>query len=293
MDTTNWQTVLFLIKEVVAVNSELITTIYNSSPVLEFCDRFNGMSPKWNYAKHKHPYIELIYRLNGKGSTDVLGIVQNFTLFDVIVYPVNCLHQDRCTANVINEAYCIWANIPGVELEHPIQVKDRNGKLEYLFGMIYLEFHREEASKEILALLLKALLLQILRCEKEVGPTAMDRITQYIDTHMTEKISLEHLANMEHISKSYLSKQFKEKTGMTVIEYVNHVRIKTAKMMLITLSGNVEEIAFAVGFESPKYFYRIFKSVVGISPSAFVRKMDANAENNSEIDNDIGASSTP
>lgn len=264
------------------VNSEMISTIYNSSPLLKFCDRFDGMSPKWNYAKHKHPYIELIYRLNGKGSTDVLGMVHNFTLFDVIVYPVDCLHQDRCTANVNNEAYCLWADIPEVELDHPVQVKDRNGKLEYLFSMIYQEYHREEVSPEILSLLVKTLLLQILRYEIEVGPTAMDRITQYIDTHITEKISLEHLANMEHISKSYLSKQFKEKTGMTVIEYVNHARIKTAKNMLISLSGNVEEIAYAVGFESPKYFYRIFKSVVGTSPSAFARKMNKNTENDSE-----------
>lgn len=267
------------------MSSELISAIYNSFPVLKFCDRFNGLSPQWNYSRHKHPYVELIYRLNGKGSTDVSGTVQNFALFDVIVYPVDCLHQDKCTANLNNESYCLWASIPDVILDHPIQIQDRNGKLEYLFRMIYEEYQRPESSQEIAALLVKALLLQILRYEKEVVPTSMDRIVQYIDTHITEKISLEHLANMEHISKSYLSKQFKDKTGMTTIEYVNYTRIKTAKMMLITKVKNVEEIAFAVGFESPKYFCRIFKSVVGISPSAFAREMDSNAKIEPDVDN--------
>ena len=62
---------------------------------------------------------------------------------------------------------------------------------------------------------------------------------------------------------------FKQETGKTIIEYLNDIRIDTAKMLLMTTTKSVEEIAYAVGYESPKYFARIFKSVVGISPSAF------------------------
>lgn len=74
---------------------------------------------------------------------------------------------------------------------------------------------------------------------------------------------------MEHISKSYLSRQFKRQTGMTVIGYVNRLRVEAAKRLLTGSELRVDEIAYQVGFESPKYFYRVFKAAAGASPAAF------------------------
>ena len=89
---------------------------------------------------------------------------------------------------------------------------------------------------------------------------------------MTDKITLDELVSVFFTSKSFPVKHFKQETGKTIIEYLNDIRIDTAKMLLMTTTKSVEEIAYAVGYESPKYFARIFKSVVGISPSAFCRQ---------------------
>ncbi len=65
---------------------------------------------------------------------------------------------------------------------------------------------------------------------------------------------LDELVSVFFTSKSFLVKHFKQETGKTIIEYLNDIRIDTAKMLLMTTTKSVEEIAYAVGYESPKYF---------------------------------------
>ena len=58
-------------------------------------------------------------------------------------------------------------------------------------------------------------------------------------------------------------------TGTTVVCYVNRLRVEAAKRLLIATDGNAAEIAWQVGFESPKYFHRVFKAETGESPTSF------------------------
>ena len=88
-------------------------------------------------------------------------------------------------------------------------------------------------------------------------------------TRTTDGASTRELLQMEHISKSYLSRRFRQQTGMSVIRYVNRLRVEAAKRLLIGSKLRVNEIAYQVGFESPKYFYRVFKTAAGASPAAF------------------------
>ena len=254
------------------MTTELIQKISNSSPELRFCDLFNGLSPLWNYDLHKHAYLELIYRKSGQGQTDLLETTQNFTLFDTMVYPVDCWHQDKFEATEANVAYCLWIHIPEVSLDKPMQIQDRNGKLGYLFHAIYEEYQKPDPCKPLISLLLRTLLIQILLLGEERPASNIDRVIQYIDTHLSEKITLDQLSSLIFVSKSYLTKQFKQETGQTIIEYINSARVEAAKMLLVTTNKSVEEIAYEVGFESPKYFFRIFKAATGMTPMSFCKK---------------------
>lgn len=252
------------------MNSELIKSIYNSTPNLKFCNFFDGHSPLWDYSKHKHPYIEFIYHLNGKGSRNVSdNTVQDYNSFDAIVYPVNCWHQDKPGSSLDNQVYCIWAEMPSVIIDTPLKVQDNNGELEYLFSAIYHESQTENALEEQISLMIRSLLIQIIKLSEKNDSCVINRIIQYLNINMTNSFSLDELAKQENISKSYLIKQFKEKTGTTVIKYVHKLRIKTAKRLLITTTMSVEEIAYKVGFETPKYFFRIFKESEDISPNSY------------------------
>ena len=94
-------------------------------------------------------------------------------------------------------------------------------------------------------------------------------VSEYIEMHLGERITLEALAERVHFSPSYLSARFKEKWGMPLIRYVNCRRIERAKELLVTSEHTLDEIASAIGFCSIHYFSRFFKQKVGISPNVY------------------------
>ena len=252
-----------------AMDPSLIDQIYHCEPSLKFCELFDGLSSLWDYSLHRHPYTELIYRKEGFGKTELLDGSQNFTFFDTILYPVNCWHQDRFQASPENVAYCFWVELPQLNLEHPIQVQDHDGKLGSLFSMIHEEYHKSSCCTKQLSLLLRVLLIELIRMSEAAPPTNMERIIQYLNLHMTETISLDTLSSLFFISRSTLTKQFKKETGKTVVEYLNMLRIEKAKLLLITTQKTMEEVAYALGYNSPKYFFRLFKAITGMTPAGF------------------------
>lgn len=257
------------------MDKDIIDSIFATEPTIRFCESFNGTSPLWNYNLHCHPHIELIYRKTGHGRTDTVSGPQNFSFFDTMVYPVNCWHQDKFEASSKNLCYCLWVDMPGVTLPRPMQVQDRSGKLGNLFHSIFEEYQRSTPSAELLSLMVRTLLIQTLIFDREAPPTIADRVKQYLNVHLREKITLDELADISFVSKSYLSKQFKASTGMTIIEYLNAARVEQAKLLLVTTSKSVEEVAYDVGFDSPKYFFRLFKQQTQLTPLAFARQQKA------------------
>jgi YesN/AraC family two-component response regulator len=77
---------------------------------------------------------------------------------------------------------------------------------------------------------------------------------------------------MVYVSKSYLSRAFKKKTGVTLMQYLNALRMETAKAMLAATGMNTEEIAYQTGYHSPKFFYRAFRAYTGMSTREYRNK---------------------
>lgn len=91
-------------------------------------------------------------------------------------------------------------------------------------------------------------------------------IAEYINLYYKNKISLDYLSKHFYVSKSYLSRIYKEVTGFTVNEYINIVRIKKARLLLETTNTSITEIAEQVGYDSITYFEKVFKTYMEISP---------------------------
>lgn len=91
----------------------------------------------------------------------------------------------------------------------------------------------------------------------------------YIHEKLAEKISLDELAQNAHVTNSYLCKQFKKATGLTVVEYINRHRIELAKELLTSRNVRVIEIAYETGFQSLSQFNRSFQRYTGQSPTEF------------------------
>lgn len=91
----------------------------------------------------------------------------------------------------------------------------------------------------------------------------------YITANYTKEIHIEELANVCNLSKSHFMYLFKEELGMTPLAYQQTLRIKDAMSALISSRQNVTEIAEQTGYKDPLYFSRVFKKLVGLSPSEY------------------------
>lgn len=94
-------------------------------------------------------------------------------------------------------------------------------------------------------------------------------LLDYIQHNLTDRITLDSLAEKVHFDKSYLTARFKESLGTSPIRYVNHIRIERAKTLLATTDDSITQIAKTVGFSSVHYFSRYFKEKEGITPNEY------------------------
>lgn len=92
------------------------------------------------------------------------------------------------------------------------------------------------------------------------------RVETYIQDHFRENINRENLAAIAYITPNYLSKQFRNKKGMNLREYINQIRIEEAKRMLLTTNLSVSEVAGLSGYENISYFSTVFRKFTGMSP---------------------------
>lgn len=98
---------------------------------------------------------------------------------------------------------------------------------------------------------------------------ALVRVTNYIDEHYTEGISLDEVAGQTGISRYYVSHLFKELMNTTFVGYVNELRLNRAAMLLVTSDKPIIEIASISGFNNLSNFNRAFKMHFGKTPSAY------------------------
>lgn len=105
---------------------------------------------------------------------------------------------------------------------------------------------------------------------QEAGDSPFSRrVKAFIAEHQSEPIHLEEAARALHVSTFYFCKMFKKATGLTFTDYLGRLRIERAKELLLNPHLRVSEIAFETGFGSLTHFNRVFRRLIGKSPSSF------------------------
>jgi|GEM_PF-673409 len=92
-------------------------------------------------------------------------------------------------------------------------------------------------------------------------------VQTYIEQHYNQPLTLLHLAQTFNFSERNLKRRFSLATGISVIQYVQKVRIDKAKKLLITSNRSIKEISYLVGYESSNFFTRVFKKETDKTPS--------------------------
>jgi two-component system, response regulator YesN len=94
---------------------------------------------------------------------------------------------------------------------------------------------------------------------------------EFIAAHYAQSLTLEHVADQVALSPPYFSRIFKQEMGCTFIEYLTRVRMDEARRLLRTTTLSLAEISYAVGYQNPNYFSEVFKSLEGMTASAYRR----------------------
>jgi AraC-like DNA-binding protein len=121
----------------------------------------------------------------------------------------------------------------------------------------------------IFALQLSSVSNQVLVRQQNAEPPMITRAKEFISRNIGEELSLGQVAKAVNTSTFYFCKMFKRYTGLNFTDFVSRNRIEKAKNLLLNPNLRVSEIAFEVGFQSLTHFNRVFKRIVGESPSDY------------------------
>lgn len=105
--------------------------------------------------------------------------------------------------------------------------------------------------------------------QKKHNLETIEIVLHYIEEHYFEKITSQFLAHLVNYNHQYFSRFFKENTGYTPIEYINHFRIDKACQLLIHPDYSILDISMNCGFESCSYFIKKFKEYKTVSPRQY------------------------
>ena len=92
---------------------------------------------------------------------------------------------------------------------------------------------------------------------------------EHISRHFADKLTVAEAAALVHMSSPQLTKNFKKVAGMTLVSYLNHVRLSNSARLLKETAHSIAEIANEVGFADQSYFDKQFKRAFGCPPKHF------------------------
>lgn len=108
--------------------------------------------------------------------------------------------------------------------------------------------------------------------QKKHNDETVKKIQKHIETHFQEKITIDELAQLFCVGRRSLELRFKKATSNTIVEYLQRVKIETAKRSFELGTKSVNEVMFEAGYTDSKAFRSIFKRITGVSPIEYSNK---------------------
>lgn len=161
-----------------------------------------------------------------------------------------------------------------------IHVKDSaNKEIRNLFVRALHEFiHYPTGYKNMIPSYFSIILTTILRQSSHAlnNPVfnqnkIVDHAIRYINYNLYFKLTVKDIAEANHVSESHLIRLFKKHTGLTVVQFINNLKIEKAKDLLKNTDRSIESISVALNCNA-RYLRRLFKKHTGMTLDAFRKK---------------------
>lgn len=149
---------------------------------------------------------------------------------------------------------------------------DQSTLREAYFSTRVLSAKQHDSVVKLLAIFAQHLSMvcnQVVVQQENAEPPVIARAKHFIQEHQSEDLSLGQVARAVNTSTFYFCKIFKKVTGINFTDYLSRVRIEKAKNLLLNPNLRISEIAYEVGFQSLTHFNRVFKKIIGQSPTQY------------------------
>ncbi|MBQ8202468.1 MAG: helix-turn-helix domain-containing protein [Clostridia bacterium] len=248
---------------------------------------------------HSHEFYEIYFFLRGR----IRIVIEDVDICpqrgDVLVFPPHCMHRNiHISADEPYERFYLYASRETVEsicngsfqlAEELDELLRSNGFLFHLNDPALEELMQltdeiisaseQQAPSDCLMnqyrmcmlLIRTTMLLQSCTTEESGIQSRMNPLLRYLNEHITEPISLDHLADTFFLSKFALLREFKEHTGMSIHQYILAKRILLAQELLAQ-GIKPNQVGERCGFLDYTSFYRAFRNRTGVSPNQYGRQ---------------------
>lgn len=108
--------------------------------------------------------------------------------------------------------------------------------------------------------------LSAVRLKKNGQQNLFNQINDYLQKNYRYKVTLQTLASKFYVSSAQCSSLIRETLNVTFNDYLGQIRIEKAKQLLATTHLSAKEISAEVGYPNPKYFFKVFRTVTGLTP---------------------------
>lgn len=117
----------------------------------------------------------------------------------------------------------------------------------------------------------------IFKGQKSHDDEVVNKAQAYIESHIDEKISIEHLSSTFAVGRRNFDRRFIKATGNTPLEYSQRVKIESAKKTFETTRKTINEVMYEVGYSDMKAFREVFRKITGMSPLEYRNKYNKEA----------------
>ncbi len=93
-------------------------------------------------------------------------------------------------------------------------------------------------------------------------------ILDYINRNLFEEIKIDDIARVMYFNRTYIMKKFKRELGISIINYINTIKIYNS-LKYLKYDKSILEIALKSGYNSQEYYSEMFKMVLGVSPITY------------------------
>lgn len=240
------------------------------------------------YPVHWHSAIELIYILNGDGAMMVEGKTYPVISGEFIVIDSNQIHNFHykrksmmivlhfsrsVLKNFMPELdeyalHCTRGTLRKEQLDAYLKICDLLKKLPPLYIMqpVGYKIKNHAIAMEVFFELLNTFgekKVLVKKTEKNDILTRLGEITDYIDLHHAEVITLEDIASHFYLSREYFSRFFRKNMGVTFTHYLNQVRLMHIYQDICNTQVGIMELTERHGFTNYKLFNKMFREIYG------------------------------